>query len=308
MIKKLYCESCGATMKPVYKNMCKKEGVVIYKCKQCLLIRAPELDIDSTFTSQLNENKRKEAIEGVRNTEFHSVISLLQQYLTSGKGLEVGCSYGWFMEQIQNSVDISRTNLSDTSDNKYLMEGIEAEDAIAEQARKKGLNVYTGLFPMDMPSSNSKYDFIVFNNVWEHINNTDKLIIDCKSYLKNDGYLLITVPLSSGILYKISEVFEKLGRSNELTRLWQLHFHSPHIYFFTKKNISALMKKHRFKLVESKDIRSIDANKMKVRFEMDNSEKNTKLKALLFRLIWPLLKRMPADKAVFLYKYDERLK
>jgi hypothetical protein len=154
MSEKLFCECCGAIMKPVYKNMSRKEGVDIYKCKQCLLLRAPKLNIDTTFTSQLNEVKRKEAIEGIRNTEFHSVISLLQKFLTSGKGLEVGCSYGWFMEQINNSVDILGTNLSQTSHYKYFMEGIEAEDAIAEQARNKGLNVYTGLFYFDMPRGN----------------------------------------------------------------------------------------------------------------------------------------------------------
>jgi hypothetical protein len=145
----------------------------------------------------------------------------------------------------------------------------------------------------------------VFNNVWDLINNTEKLIMDCKGYLKSGGYLLITVPLSSGILYKISEIFERIGRSNELVRLWQLHFHSPHIYFYTKKNMSELMKKHTFKLVESNDIRSIDANKMKVRFEMDNGEKNVKIKAFLFKIVWPLLKKIPADKSVLLYKQEE---
>lgn len=305
MNKTLSCECCGAVMKPIYRNMRKKEGVETYKCKRCSLLWAPQLDIDTTFTSQLNEDNRKEAIEGIRNTEFQSVSSLLQKFLTSGKGLDVGCSYGWFMEQMQNSEDIFEISLSESSHNKYMIDGIEAEDAVAEQARNKGLNVYTGLFPMDMPSDNRKYDFIVFNNVWEHINHTDKLIIDCISYLKNDGYLLITVPLSSGILYKISEMLEILGRTNELARLWQLRFHSPHIYFFNKKNMSTLMKRYKLKLVESMDMRSIDINKMEVRFNMDKGEKNAKIKAILFRLIWPLLKKMSADKAVFLYKYGE---
>ena len=246
------------------------------------------VDIDMTFRSQLNEEKRQQALQDARNKEFDNVLTLLKKILPPPrKGLEVGCSYGWFIEKASGL---------------YEVEGIEAEDTVAQKARDKGLRVHTGLFPQDLPPECGKYDFIIFNNVWEHINHTTELIDGCVKYLKKGGCLIITIPLSTGAIYKISEWLERFGRVKELARLWQLHFHSPHIYYFNKKNIEQLMSKKGFKLVECKDIRSIDVNKMKERFEMDAEERHGGRKAAIFKLIYPVLKRMPADKAVFFFR------
>ena len=46
--------------------------------------------------------------------------------------MEVGCAYGWFMQKAKQF---------------YTMEGIEAEEAVAEKVREKGLCIHTGLFP-----------------------------------------------------------------------------------------------------------------------------------------------------------------
>lgn len=276
-------------MKPVYANL--TEYADIYKCPKCKLLWGPNLSIDKNFQSELDEGNRKTALEKTRVDEFNVVLELMKTKICQGaRGLDVGCSYGWFIKACQKD---------------FKCEGIEAEDSVARQARKilgGGYEVYSGFFPDDMPKDCEKYDFIIFNNAWEHINQTGKLLEGCAEYLKPDGYLIVTVPLSSGILYKISELFCRLGRKKELIRLWQLKFHSPHIYYFNKKNLTLLMKKYGFEAVQYKKLQSIDTSKMKERFEMDKTETNAALKAFVFKICYPIIRLLPEDKGVFIYR------
>lgn len=287
------CENCRSIMKKKYRHMSKREHADFFKCPKCKLLWAPTLNFDTSFQSSLNERKRQDALQDVREQEFDDVLALLKKHVPQGRGLDVGCSYGWFIEKAEKL---------------YEMEGIEAEEQVAQKARDKGMHVCTGMFPQDLNLKNGKYDFIIFNNVWEHINYTTDLIDNTLEYLKEHGMLVITVPLSSGGMYLVSECFEKLGRVKELVRLWQLHFHSPHFYFYTKKNLEQMMVKRGCELIECRDIRSINVDKMKDRFEMDTEEKYAALKALLFKGIYPVLKRMPADKAVFFFRYDSKVR
>ena len=286
------CEICGTKMKLIYKNMRRIEKKEFFYCPNCKLKWAPKLDMDKTFHSKLNESSREKALHNVRNQEFALVNRMISKYVDAGSlGLDVGCSYGWYMDSVGSN---------------YIMEGIEPESSIAEQAKKRGHKVFTGFFPYDIPEDHEKYEFIVYNNVWEHINHTSDLVKGSISKIKNGGILVITIPLSTGGLYRISELFEKAGRTKELVRLWQLRFHSPHIYYFTKKNFEELMKKFNCTLLECRDIKGIDPKKMKERFEMDTDERHGTLKARVFQLAYPILKKLPADKAVFVFRYSGR--
>lgn len=286
----IICENCNAEMKPVYHNMRRRERINIYRCPLCKLIWAPELDVDTSFQSKLDERNRERGLKDIRLREFAQVNAMVNKYvIKGGRGLDVGCAYGWYMKSVSKD---------------YKIEGIEPEEAVAKKAGDSGYKVYTGFFPEDMPEDTEKYEYLVFNNVWEHINHTSKLISRSVAYLKSRGIMVITVPLANGGLYRISEFFEKAGRTKELVRLWQFHFHSPHIYYFTKKNFEQLMKKYNCTLLEYQDVRGIDPKRMKERFEMDKDEKYGSLKALVFQLVYPFIKMLPADKAVFVFRYE----
>lgn len=284
------CEICNRKMKPVYPNMSKQERTRFYRCPLCKLIWAPKLNISETFSSKLNEENRQKALQNVRQHEFRQVNSLVERYVSKGgRGLDIGCAYGWYMKSVGR---------------EYVIEGIEPEDSVAKKARENGNQVYTGFFPEDMPNNVERYDFLVFNNVWEHINYTSKLIENSLKCLKQRGIMIITVPLSTGGLYRIAELFEKIGRTKELARLWQLHFHSPHIYYFTKENLTELMKKYGCTILECQDVKGIDPERMKERFEMDADERYGNLKAKIFQRLYPILKHLPADKKIFVFQFE----
>lgn len=285
----IICENCNTKMISVYRNMSRREQIKFYRCPKCRLLWAPKMEVNVSFQSRLDETNRQAALEGVRSREYAQVNLLIQKYVKSqGRGLDVGCAYGWFMKSIGSD---------------YTMEGIEPEAAIVRKI-SGGVKVYVGFYPYDMPEDAGIYDFIVFNNVWEHINHTSDLIKESKKFVRKGGFLVITVPLLTGGLYRIAELLERLGRTKELARLWQLHFHSPHIYYFSKRNFTDLMAKYNFSLQECQDIRGIDPKRMKERFEMDADERYAGMKAGVFRMLYPLLKQLPADKAVFVFRYN----
>ncbi len=70
------------------------------------------------------------------------------------------------------------------------------KDAVTEkqvqnlQVEKKGLN------QLDV---DEKYDFIVFFEVLEHIKNDDQAIKQISNFLKNDGYLVLSVPAKKNL-------------------------------------------------------------------------------------------------------------
>ena len=283
------CEICENTMLPIYNKLSTRYKTSFYKCPVCGLRWAPELNIDLELQTHLDETKRQKALEGIRAHEYEQVNRLVKRYVDSGScGLDVGCSYGWYMDLLSKD---------------YYLEGIEPEEKIATQAREKGHIVYTGYFPDDIPE-NRTYDFMVFNNVWEHINHMPGLIEGTIRNLNLGGVLVITVPLSSGGLFRIAETEERFGRTKELARLWQLAFQSPHIYYVNKQNFRSIMMSYGFELLACEDVRdNIDPKKMKERFEMDSDEKHGTLKATLFKALYPMLRMLPADKAVFVFKY-----
>ena len=61
--------------------MARKEQVKFLRCPKCGLLWAPELDIDMTFRSHLNEEKRQQALQDARNKEFDNVLTLLKKIL-----------------------------------------------------------------------------------------------------------------------------------------------------------------------------------------------------------------------------------
>lgn len=50
----------------------------------------------------------------------------------------------------------------------------------------------------------------------------------------------------------------------------------------------------------------LDSKKMKERFEMDADERHGGLKAMLFQKLFPVLKMLPVDKAVFVFRYEKK--
>ena len=98
--------------------------------------------------------------------------------------LDVGCGLGNFLNYISNTFPNIQCFGCDIS-----------ASAIKKAANKKNIHykVANFNFARNMYKNNS-LNFIIAGEVIEHLENTDNLITECKKYLKEGGYLLITTP------------------------------------------------------------------------------------------------------------------
>jgi 2-polyprenyl-3-methyl-5-hydroxy-6-metoxy-1,4-benzoquinol methylase len=127
------------------------------------------------------------------NSEFHKLrvnytLTLIKKYLGSGKNsikiLDVGCGTGiitnLIAEEIKN-VEIDAFDIAEQAINQAKINGNSKVKYFVADA-------------IQFNSSGKKYDLIILNNIYEHIENPIGALKNLKKYLKEEGVLLISTP------------------------------------------------------------------------------------------------------------------
>ena len=121
------------------------------------------------------------------------------------------------------------------------VKGIDISKEATDFARKKlGLTVKTGDFLLE--NLGKKYDIFCMWDTIEHLSRPDKYIKKISSNIKKDGIICITTGNVNSLLAKIN------GSK------WRLINPKIHLYYFSKKTITLLLKNNGFEVVEIKDI------------------------------------------------------
>lgn len=263
----------------------------VYECKQCHLQICKDATFDSSFISSLDEKEREQALKGLRKENFVQIIASIKKIKPKGIGLEIGSSYGWFLECCK--------------ENGITCEGIEPETRFNDLYRINGFKVRNGFYP-DIINETEKYDFISFNDVLEHIPDIDSTMKTNYLILNDNGLLIVNIPIQEGLFYLFSKIAFKIGMKDLLNRMWQFNFHSPHIYYFKKDNVIALGKKHGFNLIDAYKLKTIKYSEISKRIKQDQSQSYIKYIASLLGtiLLYPFTKRYP-DIYCFIFEKNE---
>ncbi len=184
----------------------------------------------------IDEAERETGLRHVRMSNFEILLSVLTKLKPNGGRLiDVGCAHGWFVEAASGKFDAI---------------GIEPDKTVFNSTAARGIPVREGYFP-DALALNEKFDVVVFNDVFEHIPGSQKLLSSCHQRLCDDGLLVLNLPSSDGIFYKLSRLAGRLGYFGFFERLWQKDLPSPHVHYFNRSNLDALLKKSGFKPLKS---------------------------------------------------------
>lgn len=255
---------------------------------------APYIKFNLDFTSALNEQARVEGIKNLRQLNFNKIIHKMKQYLyPHAVGLEIGSSYGWFMELAKN--------------NNFNCYGIEPEEKMYTLSKELGLNVINGFFPQDVPDNVINLDFIIFNDSFEHIPDIYPVLDKCYNLLKNNGIVIINLPLSSGIFYKLAQFFYIFKYKSFLNRLWQFNFHSPHYFYFNKSNLEKLVKKFKFELIDYHRLDTLNPDSISKRISMDNTfNKYAHIMVYILKTLYPYMKYLNEDIGCFYIKKSSK--
>ncbi|MBQ7154145.1 MAG: class I SAM-dependent methyltransferase [Synergistaceae bacterium] len=168
------------------------------------------------------------SLEALRRTNYREILEHIRAKLGDREThrLDVGCARGWFLDEAAKQ--------------GIAMDGIEPEHNFFIEAGKYSPNVIEGLFPQDFTITR-KYDFIIFNDVFEHLPDLDSVLRKCSELLKPESLLIINCPDSRGIFFRIAKLMMKLGVPSYWRRLWQMDFYSPHLWYFDRENLTQIV-------------------------------------------------------------------
>ena len=225
------CDICGSEMRFLRKL---SADTAIYYCKKDDLYKAarslpPRIESDAAYFEFLTD---------FRKNSIRKILDELPKHLIGksgiAQGLEVGCGPGLFMEMAKVR--------------GYSMLGMEPSSGAYRITKEKSLNVIQGMFPEDLPESLT-FDFIIFNDVFEHLLNADAALSCCAHHLKPKGVICINIPVSSGMIFRVANALVKFNLvGDSYRRLWQIGTPSPHQYYFSRKSINALANKRHLEI------------------------------------------------------------
>ncbi len=105
--------------------------------------------------------------------------------------------------------------------------GIDIDKELINELTKKGVKVkQIDLNKQEIPFKKEKFDYIIMLDVLEHIINPQKLLLESKKRLKENGKLIITLPNDYHILNKLRFVFNKPLTEDPFAPYGHLHYFS----------------------------------------------------------------------------------
>ena len=267
----------------ICRGSVKKMNCYSHKCEVCGFYF-------SSLSSGFGQDVK--GLENLRKQNFKKILSIILNLNDKPKVLEIGSGDGYFIEEC---IDLN-----------ILIYGSEASLDSLKKLRNKFKNK-AKIYKLSLPESiikktKSKFDFIVFNDVFEHLNDLNKVINTSKLALKKEGIIIINSPTSDGIIFQVSSFLMKLGFTKFYDRLWQKNMNSPHLSYFNKKNLSLLFSRHNFYELKSGNLNSLDANNT-LRF---NNLYNSTFKRIIFSMLCFLFvffqKILPKDIMFIFFK------
>ncbi len=189
-------------------------------------------------------------IESLRKKNFKKILKIIIKINKKPRILEIGSGDGFFIDEC--------TKL------KISVVGSEACNNSLAKLRKKfarKIKFIKLILPETIKTKvKNKFDFIILNDVFEHLAELDDVIVELKQVLNDNGSIIINLPSSDGIIFKTSEIMMKFGFSKFYDRLWQRNMNSPHISYFNSSNLDKLFLKHNFIKFQSGYLNTLEYN------------------------------------------------
>ena len=232
-----------------------------------------------------------DGLDQLRKKNFRKICKQLFKRYGSLNGLnvlEVGCAEGWFLEE-------SRSQGMNAI-------GVEPSSPHAELSRSKGFKVLHDFFPTQ-ELDGYRFDYIIFNDVFEHLPNPVEALKECEKLLNPGGYLVLNLPSFNGVFYQLAELMLKAGQPNPMRRLWQIGLPSPHLTYFNQATLTTFIEDHStLNCTGFFPLETITANGMAKRINADLLEPIAWLIKLVTAFLLPILRILPPDIIVGVFR------
>ncbi|NQV04725.1 MAG: class I SAM-dependent methyltransferase [Candidatus Omnitrophica bacterium] len=215
----------------------------VLKCMRCGLIQSQLYGYVHCLKDGykgINLASYEKYFKKMREKNYKRCIETLRTYFPDkGKILDIGCATGWFLKDMQSE--------------GWNICGIEPSKTMIKYAKDKlGLDIInTDLENLNLPES--CFDVVTMWDVLEHIPRPDIQLSKTKKMLKKNGVLIIKVPDIGGIIPQIAILLYKitLGTFRLPVRiLFNTYEEYPHLFYFSKTTLFALIKKAGFEIIK----------------------------------------------------------
>lgn len=232
---KLETIQCPACLSPEFRIIHTFTPFNVVMCKECELVylnpRVKEsamLDLyhgDEYFhninTSGYADYRSQE--QSLRATFRIFLKELQERDMTSGRLLEIGCGYGYFLAE-------AKKNFSELS-------GLELSAEAGTQAYKlTGADIHIGNIN-SLPPEWNHFDIIIAINVIKHIYSPVEFLSTLKDKLKKGGRIILATPGIGSFWHKL------------LGRRWPSFKLPEHVAFYNRKTLTLLIEQAGFRIV-----------------------------------------------------------
>jgi len=224
------CPACGTRSQPA--ALYDVGRYTILRCPSCGLgqtLLDGDFDPTTIYTGEYFQGGQADGYQdyqGSRDSlsaEFAKVLRDLQATgATHGRLLEIGCAYGYFLDEARRSFEVSGVEL--------------AEDAVAA-CIARGLDVVREA-DETFYRQRGPFDAVVMLDVIEHLTSPGDLLDELARHTRPGGHLLITTGDFNSLI------------ARAMGRHWRLMTPPQHVWFFTPQALTGLLDAHGFRLLE----------------------------------------------------------
>jgi 2-polyprenyl-3-methyl-5-hydroxy-6-metoxy-1,4-benzoquinol methylase len=190
-------------------------------CAQCGLGRAEATGFDpqSYYTGGYFSGKRSDGYadyvgaEPILRREFAGTVEFIRKFRRSGRLLDVGCAYGYFLQEAKRYFDVC---------------GVELAEDAAAHCRRSGLNVLTGVADDVSLQRLGTMDVIVLLDVIEHLPSPRETLALCAEHLNPGGIIVITTGDFGSASARL------------VGARWRLMTPPQHLWFFSQESIARM--------------------------------------------------------------------
>lgn len=223
------CAACGsAQAHPLFSV----KGFDILSCDGCGLARTelpPDFDPAAIYTASYFDGGQHDGYadyqgsEATLRVEFaHTLDVLARQGARAGSLLELGCAYGYFLEEARQ---------------RFAVSGVEVSEHAREACRARGLRVERELTP-ELVRERGPFDVAVLLDVVEHLADPAAVLAGVRSALHGGAKLLLTTGDFGALPARLAG------------KRWRLMTPPQHLWFFSRSTIEQLLGRTGFRLVE----------------------------------------------------------
>jgi SAM-dependent methyltransferase len=232
---------CSFCNKNIFKNeiiifsFSQKKNIKYLQCSYCHSLHQypiPDKKIIENYYETYFETKKKlnpgylektnlSLLFSERDKTFND-LGFKKDWLINSTSVELGCANGQFLQYLKKN-------------NATEIIGIDISKNLLESINIKGIKIILGdLSKIKLKSIDNLFLF----NVLEHIPDIKLLMEQINLSLKNNGKILLEVPLTGFI----SSIFKKK---------WRFLMPDEHLHIPSKKGLKILLKKYGFKIIGS---------------------------------------------------------